>query len=118
MPVAAVHIRGSPSLAIIAADRSADTAASESRLGKCSRHFVWSGQACLHGGITGQALGSAQGIAGALYSIIGAPVGRQLILDARAAAATTTAAAAATATWASRERDQLVSVDSKAQRIR
>ena len=77
----AVHIRGSPTLAVIVAP-SIDVVASASRLGKCSSHVVWSCQACLHGGITEQALGSAQGIAGVPIIIIRTPGWRHVILDA------------------------------------
>ena len=75
----AVHIRGSPALASIAAP-SVGVGAGVPRLGKCSCHVVRSCQACLHGGITEQALGSAQGIAG-VSSSTRSMVGRQLILN-------------------------------------
>ena len=75
----AVHIRGSPTLAIIAAP-SFGVGAGVSRLGKCSSHVVRSCQACLHGGITEQALGSAQGIAG-VSSSTRSKIGHQLILN-------------------------------------
>ena len=81
--VAAVHIRGSITLAVIAAP-SFGVAASASRSGKCSSHVVWSCQACLHGGVTDQALGSAPGIAGVPILIIRRTpraAWRQVILD-------------------------------------
>ena len=75
-----MHIWGSPTLAIIAAP-SVGVGAGASRLGKCSCHLVRSCQACLHGGVTEQALGSAQGIAGVSSTSTRSIGGRQLILN-------------------------------------